>query len=158
MMDSTIASGTANAFSQSIGMQAQANATGEGLHMVLAQKDFPADWLQDCVDRIDRLCELKQNWDSYGANSVDPDSIEIAKQLVPMFAQVTGIDCPRVAASPAGYVALSWEWREHSRELDLEIMPDGRLRYSYLDERQPSQDCEGETVDPNRIAHLLTKW
>ena len=157
MTDKTSAFGTATAFSQSTGWETQASGTGEGLYGVFARRDQVADWSANCLHRIDRLHELKQNWDSYGANSVDPNSIEIAKRLVRMFAQVTGIDCPPVAASPAGYVALSWEWREHSRELDLEILPDGSLRYSYLDERQPSQDCEGETADPNLIAHLLTR-
>ena len=155
MIVTAFATGTANAFSQFTELPAHANATGEGL---FAPRDHAADWSTNCVNRIDRLRELRQNWDSYGANPVDPDSIEVAKQLVRQFAQVTGIDCPRVAASPAGNVALSWEWDEHSRELDLEILPDGMLRYAYLDEHQPSQDCEGETYDPNQIAHLLTKW
>ena len=125
---------------------------------MLARRDQIADWSADCLDHIDRLRELKQNWDSYGANSVDLRSIEVAKQLVRKLAQVTGIDCPRISASPAGYVALSWEWQKHSRELDLEILPDGTLRYSFLDEDHPTNDTEGETVDPNLIAHLLTMW
>ncbi|REJ95230.1 MAG: hypothetical protein DWQ34_06795 [Planctomycetota bacterium] len=158
MKDTTSASETANAFSQSTGLDTRAGETGDGLYVVFARRDQPADWSEGSLDGIERLGKLNHNWDSYGANPVVAESIEVAKLLVRMFAQVTGIDCPRIAASPAGNVALSWEWREHSRELDLEILPDGSLRYSYLDERQPSQDCEGETTDPNLIAHLLTKW
>jgi hypothetical protein len=94
---------------------------------------------------------------SYGANPVDLDSIASAKRLVPWLAGITGIDCPRVAASPAGHVAFSWEWEHHTRELDLEILPDGTLRYSFLDERKPADDVEDETSDPREIAHLLTK-
>lgn len=156
MSDETSASGTAIAFSQSTGLETRADGTAEGL-VVIARRD-PADWSADCLNRMKRLCELKQNWDSYGANPVDPGSIEVAKQLVRMFAQMTGIDCPRVAASPAGNVALSWEWEDQSRELDLEVQRDGILRYSFLDERQPSQDTEGETNDPNLIVQLLTQW
>ncbi len=63
-----------------------------------------------------------------------------------------------MSASPAGYVALSWEWENHSRELDMEILPDGVMRYSYLDEPQPARDREGETSDPTLIAYLLTQW
>jgi len=157
MTDTTLAIGTANAFSQYIGLETQAGETGEGLYVVFARRDQVADWSADCLTRIDRLRELKQNWNSYGANPVGPKSIAFAKQLVCTFAKVTGIDLPRVAASPDGHVALSWEWQEYSRELDLEILPDGTLRYSYLDERQPSRDREGETRDPNRIADLLTR-
>ena len=153
MSDETSASGTAIAFSQSTGLETRADGTAEGL-VVIARRD-PADWSADCLNRMKRLCELKQNWDSYGANPVDPGSIEVAKQLVRMFAQMTGIDCPRVAASPAGHVALSWEWQEHSRELDLEILPGGMIRWSCIDDHQPSEDCEGESNDINQVVRLV---
>lgn len=116
-----------------------------------------SEQIADCLDRIDRLRDLKPNWDSYGANPVDLKSIAVAKKLVGMFVEVAGIECPRVAAWSAGNVALSWEWCDYSRELDLEILPDGTLRYSYLDEHQPNRDCEGETSDPNLIVQLLQK-
>lgn len=157
MTDKTIAPETADAFSQSEKVDAQADATGDGL-FVVALREQIADWSADCLSLIDRLRELKQNWDSYGANPVDLNSIAVAKELVRSFDRITGIDCPRVAASPAGHVALSWEWQEHSRELDLEILPDGALRYSYLDEPQPNRDCEGETNNPSLIVQLLTQW
>lgn len=158
MNDSVFAVGTANAFAQPTERTAQAASTGEGLCVVFAPGNLTADWYNNCLDSVDQLRELKANWDSYGANPVDPDSIQVAKQRLRQFAEVTGIGCPRVGASPAGRVALSWEWKNHSRELDLEIVPDGTLRYSYLDETQPSQDREGETFDPTLIAHLLTQW
>lgn len=111
----------------------------------------------DCLSSIDRLSDLEHNWDSYGANPVDLNSIAVAKELVRSLDSV-GIDCPRVVATPAGCVVLLWQWQQHSRELDLEILPDGTLRYSYLDELQPSWDSEGEKVDPNLIVELLTQW
>ncbi len=155
MTDTTLPSGTAEAFSRSTQPETEAAGSGEGLFAV---RDQIPDWSADCVEHIARLCKLEANWDSYGASPVDPRSITIAKQLVRVLSQVSGIDRPRIAASPAGVVALSWEWEDHSRELDLEILWDGTLRYSYLDERDSNQDCEGETRFPNRIAHLLTKW
>lgn len=158
MRDAVIAMGTANAFAQSTGLKAHADGTGEGLYGLFARRDQTADWCTDCLTIIDQLRELPPNWDSYGANPVQPESIKTAKQLLHVLAKVTGIECPRVGASPAGHVALSWEWQNHSRELDLEILPDGALRYSYVDETRPSHDREGETSDPTRIAQLLTQW
>ena len=158
MTDTTFASGTANAFSQSTGLDARADDTGEGLYVVFARRDQPADWSTDCLSRIMRLRQLPRNWDSYGANPIDPASISFATQLVQVLAQVAGVGCPHIAASPAGNVALTWEWHEHSRELNLEVLPSGSLRYSYLNERQPTEDCEGVTDNPTLIAHLLTKW
>lgn len=155
MSDTALANGTANAFALSTELTAQAGSTGEGL---LALREQSANWCGDSLDCVDQLLALKPNWDSYGANPVQPGSILVAKQLICQIAQVAGIDRPRVGASPAGHVALSWEWGNHSRELDLEIVSDGTLRYAYLDETTPDRDREGETYDPNLIAHLLTRW
>lgn len=151
MNTATLTRGTSNAFLSDIGLSTTAGETGEGLSKILA------DWYQDSIDRINHLRKLKPNWDSYGAYPVNQNSIIFAEKLVYWFAQETEVECPRIAASPAGYVALSWEWQEHSRELDLEILSDGGLRYSYLDESQPSQDCDGEADDLTLIAHLLTQ-
>jgi hypothetical protein len=60
--------------------------------------------------------------------------------------------------APDGNAALSWEWHDHSRELNVEITPDGTLRYSYIDEEDPSRDAEGESDDANLIAQLRTQW
>lgn len=158
MSDAALAIGTANAYAQATELATQAGSTGEGLYHLLALRDQTADWCDSCLNFVDQLRDLNPNWDSYGANPVSVDSIQVAKQLLCEFAEVTGIGCPRVSASPAGHVALSWEWANHSRELDLEILPDGVMRYSYLDETQPARDREGETSDPTLIAYLLTQW
>jgi hypothetical protein len=157
MIDTTWATETASAFSQFPRLATGADNTAEGLYSVLALRDRPAGWVVECIGRIERLRELKQNWDSYGAKPVDVDSIASAARLVPWLAGITGIDCPRVTASPAGHVALSWEWKQHQRELDLEILPDGTLRYAFLDEQTPADDFECETTDAREIARLLTK-
>lgn len=154
-MASAIASG--DAFSEARRLPAVAGGSSEGLYAVLARRSR-ADWCETCLREIDRLRDVVNNWNSYGALPVDRDSIEVARRLVAMLCEVAGIDHPRVAASPAGNVALSWEWQQHTRELDLEIVADGTLRFSYIDEAHPSQDLQGETIDPTYIAQLLTKW
>lgn len=158
MSNSVLARGTADAFAQSTDLATREDSTGEEFYGLLALRDQSADWCKDCLSHVNRLRELKPNWDSYGAYPIHPDSIQIARQLLHQFAEVEGIACPRIGASPAGHVALSWEWQNHSRELDLEILPDGTLRYAYLDEMQPSHDREGTTLDPTLIAQLLTRW
>lgn len=158
MSDTTLAIETAKAFTKSIQRTAHAGPTGEGLYISFALRDQAADWCNNCLDNVDQLRELSFNWDSYGAKPVDSDSIQVAQQLLLQLAKFHGVDCPRVGASPAGHVAFSWEWENHSRELDLEVLPDGTLRYSYLDEAQPDHDREGETTTPDLIAHLLTQW
>lgn len=149
---------TADAFAQSTALMDQADPSGEDRYDFSANWYQSTDWCVECLNHVERLRELGPNWDSYGACAVHLDSIQIAKQLLRQFAEVKGIACPRVGASPAGHVALSWEWQNHSRELDLEVLPDGLLRYAYLDEAQPSRDREGTTFEPTLIAQLLTQW
>jgi len=117
------------------------------------------DWLEACLARIDRLAALEENWNSYGARKVDPRAIELGKLFVVHLASMHGgIECPQVAASPDGNPAFSWEWHNHSRELSVEITPGGTIRYSYVDEENPSQDTEGETDDPDLVARFRTHW
>lgn len=145
---------TANGLSRAPKLMDRADDTGEGLFAI---RDRPADWTADCVARTSQLRTLPNNWNSYGANAVDVRSIECAIQLVRVLSQVTGIECPRIAASPAGYATLSWEWHSHARELDVEVLPDGRLRYGFVDE-DDGTDIERATSDVNEVAHILTKW
>jgi len=143
---------SAIALSKSVAFSSEAQWTGEGLY-----QDRFADWYELCCYRIDLLRQLKSNWDSYGANPVDWDSIDFAKKLVGMLAKGDDIECPRVAASPEGLVALSWEWKSFSRELDVEVQPDGKLRFSYLNECDPSHDSEGVEFNPGFITRILTE-
>ena len=115
------------------------------------------DWLETCLANIDRLAGLEDNWNSYGARKVDPRSVELGKRFVLHLANMNGrIDCPRVTASPDGNPAFSWEWHDHSRELNVEITPGGTIRYSFVDEVNPSRDAEGQTDDPDLIASIRT--
>ncbi|QDU47607.1 hypothetical protein Mal52_61420 [Symmachiella dynata] len=156
MTHTSFAAESSTAISQSEALDATAGGTEEGL--VFARRDFVADWLQDRLIALDQLRKLEENWDSYGARSVDLTSIAIAAAIIKLLAEVIGICRPNIAASPAGNVGLSWEWEDCSRELDVEILPDISFRYSYLDEENPDLDREGTTRDLNIIANLLTAW
>jgi len=154
----TFPSDGAIAFSPPGGLITSAANTGEGLYPISTQRDHTTNWLQDCIDRIGRLHQLKPNWDSYGAEPVDPRSIEFAKQFLQDLVFLSTVECPRVAASPEGNVALSWESADYLCELDLEVLPDGHIQYSYIDERPPVFEIEGETAAPDPIVNLLAQW
>jgi len=156
MTDIPTVTETANLISQYAGLNSKAESTGEGFHV--ASRDETADWYDECAAKINELKVLEHNWDSYGANPVSADSIYHAKRLLKLFAGIIGIDCPSLSASPDGNAGFSWQWADDTRELDLEVRPDGRLHYSYINETNPHEDCEDTTQDVDQVLYFLTKW
>lgn len=129
--------------------------SSEGLYVLSRGTATP--WLNATVSAIKKLKELQPGWDSYGAKVLDLDSIHAAIELVRELASVVGIVRPQVAATPNGYVALLWNWRDSSRDLELSVLPQGEFQYCYSDESGESPDHCGVTKHPTEIAVILTK-
>ena len=126
----------------------------EGLYVL--SRTESRSWLNAIKSKILKLRDLKAGWDSYGANPVDIDSIETAIQLVCELAAVTGICEPAVSATPSGHAALTWSWKSGTRELEIEMLPTGKLQYCFSDDVDPQSDQQGFTQYPAQIAVLLT--
>lgn len=125
-----------------------------GLYAISRRKS--TGWCDITFANIRTLRNLKSGWDSYGARSVDLDSINNAIALVRELATVTGIPRPSVSATPSGLVALMWTWQSGDRELDVLILRSGSFRYSLSDESNSSRDREGVTEYPEQLAVMLT--
>ncbi|WP_164103406.1 hypothetical protein [Candidatus Laterigemmans baculatus] len=155
---SNVLDDSALAFHQERTARTQAYEGGdEGLMVTLARRE-PAPWRYECLDHLDRLRELPANWNSYGALPIADASIDYAKEILVALSSFTGISRPRIAASPSGFVALSWEWEHDTRELDVEVRANGLIGYAYSDENAPSDDTEAETSDVGEIVAILTRW
>ncbi len=147
-------------FSGAQTIRADASPSGESCEAfsrrpVLALRSAPA-WLDERMDHLRSLLELQDNWDSYGGRAIDRQSVEIATQLLKALAVVEGVEAPTVTASPDGNAALCWD--NGRRSLDLEVMPDGRFEYVFLNEDNASKDEEGITHNADGFAELLTAW
>ncbi len=117
-------------------------------------RDPPADWLPECERLLFDLHRLPPNWDSYGADPVDRESVQQASALLRALAVMPNIESPLVTATPDGNAAFCWDHGQ--RSLDLEIQASGVVEYAYLDEVDDSKDEEGQTKDILSIAHLLS--
>jgi hypothetical protein len=122
---------------------------------VLARRQSAPDWLSDCLKRIGLLADLESDWDSYGAEPVDPASLVLAEQFIEWFAMFDLIGEPVVTASADGYVLFSWD--DGERSLDVEVLPDGRLEYGYR-HRDTGAEFDDVTMQLEHLAHLLTRW
>lgn len=109
-------------------------------------------WANEAKRRISELSLLEANWDSYGASPVDQASINLAIEFVTFVNQIPGVPEPRIAASPAGNVGLTWEWDDFNQELDIELDPVNGICVGYIDSRCPDDDFE--MVIDNRFVKL----
>lgn len=123
---------------------------------VMAIRTSPADWLAEALDAIERLLTLGKNWDSYGANAVDQESVRRASELAQRLAWVENVEAPSITATPDGDVGFCWDTGEWS--LDASVDPTGLISYVLLDEGDPSQEQEGRTRNVNDLAELATRW
>ena len=147
-------------FSGAETITADASPSGESCEAfsrqpVLALRSAPA-WLDERIGQLRSLLQLQDNWDSYGGRAIDRQSVEIATQLLKALAVVEGVEAPTVTASPDGNAALCWD--NGRRSLDLEVMPDGRFEYVFLNDEDASKDDEGITYSADGFAELLTAW
>jgi len=112
------------------------------------------EWLSR-LRQLDDLSRLGPNWNSYGAEPIDKDSITVAAAILRCLATESSIELPTVTASPDGNAALAWDDGRYC--LDLEVLPDGRMEYAFVDRADAEQDQEGRTREIQRIVSLLSR-
>lgn len=140
------------AFTEASPLQGQASP----VPALLAEREAPR-WLPERIAAVRQLGELRENWDSYGAQPVHPNSQMTAFQVLTQLSRIVGVERPLVGATPDGNVALEWEWNEGERTLDLELRPDGRIHFVYLDSRT-GEEQEPVTTFLDYIAFWLTSF
>lgn len=123
---------------------------------VFARRETYPEWLREMIEKLENLATLQENWDSYGAGPIDKRSIKKARDLIGYLAAFIAVDCPAVAGTPDGHVGFSWD--EGSWSLNAKILPDGRIKYVYLDERDATKDRETTTRNWSDLLDLLTQW
>lgn len=83
-------------------------------------------------ETLDSFLNLPENWDSYGAETIRPDSIKAAKFLISdvdreMFSRSDQARPSVIAPLPDGRIQL--EWKGVDREIEVEVSPDSRLDF-----------------------------
>lgn len=130
--------------------------TEQGTGITLAVRTDPASWLSDVLKAIRSLRALEPNWDSYGARTVNDDSIAKSETLALSLSTFENVAAPTVTATPEGHVGFCWD--SGDRSLDAEVYPNGLVEYVYLDRRDSAADREARTRDYEELAMLLSSW
>lgn len=123
---------------------------------VYALRESKPKWLPITIDKLRSLAGLEENWDSYGAVPVDLRSIERAAELIEYLGMFVNVDEPAVGATPDGEAGLSWDGGSWS--LDVDVTPDGRYEYVFIDEQDSSAEIENATHNPADLLQYLPAW
>lgn len=105
--------------------------------------------------RLDELTSLTGNWDGEGAQSVDRAALRLAGAVITQ-ALRAGLPEPEIFPVPDGGVQI--EWQAGPVELELEIEAGGRVGVFVCDDKQATQQIDGQIPeDLSRFALALAR-
>jgi hypothetical protein len=116
--------------------------------------------LTDFLERIADFARLDPDWDSYGAKSPTTQAVTAAgkylRTLVTAFSSKVGIRALPFWVYPVPSGGVKLEWREPKSELEVEIEPEGNLRYLLQTGHGPEADFEErEEVSVDEVTKIL---
>jgi hypothetical protein len=108
-------------------------------------------WLEDSQDELHKLKELPENWDSYGSPRIKDVSVKTTADLLINLAK---LGMPKPYLFPVSGGGLQLEWQQSNRELEIEVLPDGRIEYLKVYEDGKMTES---TIDKMYVWQLV-KW
>ena len=101
----------------------------EAVDLVSAGSTF-----RSTVDAIRELTRLRAGWDGHGSPPITREAITVAVKVASELDNLSA----RVVAGAGG--GLQFELRHGARELELEVLPDGRLEVLLLLQGEPESE------------------
>lgn len=132
-----------------------------GVVRLLEPKAMPAptagapvrDWFVASVHRLEGVVELKENWDASGSPAPSASSLLAA---IRVFCAVAPELPPQPAVVPVLGGGLQLEWHIGSRELEIEVLPEGDCAYLTVDGGQTDEGlCPADAAE--RLRGLI-RW
>jgi hypothetical protein len=113
-----------------------------------------SSWQLNTIRAIAKLANLPDNWDGYGSSKIQPKALATAFHLV-LAIQVEEPPTPHISPVPGGGIQL--EWQTSTRELELEILPDGSIEFLTVLE---GNDVEEDFLPLDKVgeAQRLIYW
>lgn len=103
------------------------------------------------TEQLDLMLTLPENWDGYGAATIQTAPVEFAKEFVRLLNDLKpaagGGDGVCVSPSRDGGVLVEWE--DAVAEHELEVNPDGSLGFLHVD--KASRKMTTRTVRPEPV-------
>lgn len=108
-------------------------------------------WLKDAQDELHKLKELPENWDSYGSSRIKDKAVKTTANLL---VDTAKFGMPKPYIFPVSGGGLQLEWQQGNKELEIEILPNGKIEYLKVNENGEMEEGEILELDIWR----LVKW
>lgn len=140
------------------GARKQYRIEGNSFVLLLKFDSPPPAWFSEVVRRCSQLLSLRSGWDSYGARSVDVESIIAALQVL-LLTMRPRTPTPELVPTPRGTVQL--EWHIQGIDLEIDVLSRGLYRVAFEDLRNERVGIEDLTTsnldDLNAVLELLAE-
>lgn len=115
----------------------------------------------DARRAISRIAELRQGWDGGASPAPQRAAVSAANRLLEQIERYSELPVPCVGPAVGGGVGI--EWRFETRNLDLEVLPDGSVEYLKADQNPAGFDVNNMEdgpllLDNPKEAHALIRW
>lgn len=104
------------------------------------------------TEQLDLMLNLKPNWDGYGADPIQPEVIEVAKEFVGVLHALLGRggDEAGMFVTPGRDGGVVVEWEDANSEYEMNFDPDGAMEF--LEENKLTGVMMTERFEPGRTA------
>ena len=114
-------------------------------------------WWDEFLEKLRKIAELPQGWDSYGSNPIDPSCIQKAIEVLP---KLVNENTPIPSVVPCSDGAVQVEWHTRGMDVEIEFTPDGRIEAFVKDLRTGEEwdaDVNGDILRLRRALFPLAQ-
>lgn len=145
-------------FESETGRQAVTPTTGVSAYTWAIGRTIPP--IAKTLNDLDRIAELRTDWDSYGSAPPTSMAVEKARRLVITVYQDSLLSARNpslpFSVAPLSGGGIQLEWRSETAAIEVEIGPEGAFGYLLIKGVEPSSVCEEEDgVSESRILELV---
>ena len=117
----------------------------------------PDTWLWKTVESFNTLLKLEENWDSYGAKRIFPETIAATLQL--LFA-IMDDNSPSASIVPTPKGNVQIEWHRSGIDLEIEVTAEGKYSVLYEDHTELTDFYEDSSFqqtifNPSKLIHFV---
>lgn len=117
----------------------------------------PDNWLWKTVESFNTLLKLEENWDSYGAKRILPETIAATLQL--LFA-IMDDKSPSASIVPTPKGNVQIEWHRFGIDLEIEVTAEGKYSVLYEDHTESADFYEDNSfqqtiLNPSKLIHFV---
>lgn len=101
-------------------------------------------WIGSAISKLKKLSELSENWDSYGAKTIEKNAVLMALNLIEV---IYSPRVPEPAIVPLASGGIQFEWHIPQKDLEISLSPNGQAAIYFEEIGKPLVSFEGNTSD-----------